>query len=172
MENYLNAPEQLPVKPIRPTFLTVLCILTFLGSGLSIINGLFGYLTADTTASLYQANIEDTKDEIENSGKPPGSALAKKIADGASEIIKSENLKKNALFGVISSIFTLVGAILMFRLKKTGFWIYVLGTVISIAAPIAIYGVGNIVSLGIVFIAALTGIVFVVLYAMNLKYLR
>lgn len=36
MENPFNVE-----KPVRPTFLTVLCILTFIGSGWGLINNLF-----------------------------------------------------------------------------------------------------------------------------------
>lgn len=172
MENYLNSLEQTPVKPIRPTFLTVLCILTFIGSGYGIISGISGYFTAETTAGVTQAAMEDAKDQISGSGTDAGTRIAEKMLSGASEVLKPENLKKNALFSIIASIFTLVGAILMFQLKKAGFWAYVLGTVISIAAPFVIFGAGNLISMAATIGAAFIGIIFVVLYALNLKHLR
>lgn len=172
MENYLNSLEQAPVKPIRPTFLTVLCILTFIGSGYGIFSGITGYFTADTAAGVTQAAMEDAKDEITGSSSDAGTKMAEKMLSGMSEMMNPENLKKNALFTLIASILTLIGAILMFQLKKPGFWMYVLGTIISVAAPFAIFGAGNIISMGIALFAAFIGILFVILYALNLKYLK
>ena len=41
---------------VRPTFLTVLCILTFIGSGFGILGALYNYGTADATiAQLAEA---------------------------------------------------------------------------------------------------------------------
>jgi uncharacterized MnhB-related membrane protein len=64
----------------------------------------------------------------------------------------------------------LIGAIMMWNLRKIGFWIYVLGTVIGIVAPLIIYSgnlIGAISSIGIGFF----GVLFVVLYAINKKQL-
>jgi hypothetical protein len=172
MENMLSSLENPTPNPVRPTFLTVLCILTFLGSGWGIVNGISGYLTADTAAGVAQAAMQNAKDKIENSDSNPGTKMAEKMLSGVSDIIKPENLKKSALFGITSSIVTLLGAILMFQLKKTGFRLYVLGTIIAIAAPIIIFGTSNLVSLITMMGAALIGIIFIVLYALNLKYLE
>ncbi len=160
-----------PPKPVRPTFLMVLCILTFLGSGYAIFSGITGYLTADATAGLTQAAMQDAQDQIASSDDA-GSKMAEKMLSGISDVLKPENLKKNAMFTAIAAIFTLAGAILMFQLKKAGFWLYVVGTIISIVAPFVIFGAGNLFSLGMAFITALIGILFVILYALNLKYLK
>ncbi|MCC6289020.1 MAG: hypothetical protein IT249_14140 [Chitinophagaceae bacterium] len=172
MENYMNSLEQPPVKPIRPTFLTVLCILTFVGSGWTIFSGLSTYLTADTTANVVQAAMQDAQDEISKGNSDAGSRMAEKMLSGVSDVLKPENLKKSALFSIISSIFTLVGAILMFQLKKPGFWLYVLGVIIAIIAPMVIFGANNLVSMMSTMGAAVIGIIFVILYAMNLKHLK
>lgn len=172
MENYLTSLETPPPsKPVRPTFLTVLCILTFIGSGLAIFNGISTYLTADTAADITRAAMQDAQDKIQSSDDS-GARMAEKMLSGVSDVLKPENLKKSALFSIAASVFTLVGGILMFQLKKPGFWIYVAGTVISIAAPIVIYGANNLLSMLSTMGAAFIGILFVVLYAINLKYLR
>lgn len=172
MENYLSSLETPPPsKPVRPTFLTVLCILTFIGSGWSIISSFSTYLTADTTADVARAAMQDAQDEISNSNES-GAKMAEKMLSGVSDVLKPENLKKSALFTIVASIFTLVGAILMFQLKKTGFWVYIAGIAISIVAPIVIFGANNLITMMSTMGAALIGILFVVLYALNLKHLR
>jgi uncharacterized membrane protein YjjP (DUF1212 family) len=59
----------------------------------------------------------------------------------------------------------------MFRLKKAGYWLYILGTAISIAGPLYIFG-GNLISMLSTVLIGIAGIVFVILYGLNLKYLR
>ncbi|MBX3256913.1 MAG: hypothetical protein KF862_22440 [Chitinophagaceae bacterium] len=171
MENF-ETTSVAPAKPKRPTFLTVLCILTFIGSGFGIINGTSSYLTADAAAGVAQAAMEDAREKIENESSNPGAQIAEKMLAGASDMFTPENIKKNASFSIVASVFTLIGAILMFGLKKTGYWSYILGTLIGIVAPFVVYGGGNLLTIltssGIAFI----GVLFVVLYGLNFKHLR
>ncbi len=169
MEDYQSPAQPAVTKPARPVFLTVLCILTFIGSGWAIVSGISSYLTADTTADIVQAAMEDAKDKIDDAGG--SSKMAEKMISGASEMVKPENLKKSALFSIIAAVCTLGGAILMFTLKKTGYWLYILGTAISIAGPFYIFG-GNLISMLSTVLIGIVGIVFVILYGLNLKYLK
>ena len=82
-----------------------------------------------------------------------------------------EKLKQNYLLTFIGNILTLAGGILMFRLRKSGFWVYIAGTVLLVATPVIIFGVGNMFSLGITFMLGIVGILFIVLYSLNLKHL-
>jgi 1,4-dihydroxy-2-naphthoate octaprenyltransferase len=170
MENYQSSSQQVVTKPARPVFLTVLCILTFIGSGWAIVSGISSYLTADTTADIVQAAMEDAKDKIDDAGGG-SSKMAEKMISGASEMVRPENLKKSAMFSIIAAVCTLGGAIFMFMLKKAGYWLYILGTAISIAGPLYIFG-GNLISMLSTVLIGIVGIVFVILYGLNLKYLR
>jgi hypothetical protein len=60
----------------------------------------------------------------------------------------------------------------MFQLKKIGFWAYVAGTGIAIMTPIVVYGPSNLMSIGMTAIYAFFGILFAVLYSLNLKYMH
>jgi uncharacterized membrane protein (DUF2068 family) len=173
MENYQPTPEVSAAKPARPTFLTVLCILTFIGSGWAIVSGISTYLTANATAGVAEAAMQDAREQIANAGESnAGSKMAEKMLSGASDVLKPENLKKSALFSIVAAVFTLLGAVLMFQLKKTGFWLYVLGTIISIVGPFVIFGAANLITMLSTIGTAFIGIIFVVLYALNLKHLR
>lgn len=52
-ENVLDANEN--VSGERPTFLTVLCVLTFIGSGLGVLGGILGLVGSSALASLAPA---------------------------------------------------------------------------------------------------------------------
>ncbi|HTN07377.1 hypothetical protein [Agriterribacter sp.] len=158
-------------KPARPVFLTVLCILTFIGSGWGIISGITSYLSANVTSHIARAAMQDAKEKIEDEANT-GSKFAEKILSGTSEMLQPENLKKSALFSIIASVFTLLGGVLMFGLKKAGFYSYVLGTAIGIAGPFIAFGGGNFITILSSSFIAFIGFFFVILYGLNVKHLR
>jgi len=87
------------------------------------------------------------------------------------EMSTPENLRKSAIADFITSLLCLAGAVLMWKLRKTGFYIYTLGTILSIIIPFYLFGsnpVSNI-SAGLV---GFIGILFVIFYAMNLKSMK
>src|SRR5579862_5603147 len=55
MESNLNEFEQEP--RLRPTLLTVLCILTFIGSGLTIIKNAYSYSMAAKSAKIFSSAV-------------------------------------------------------------------------------------------------------------------
>jgi SNF family Na+-dependent transporter len=60
----------------------------------------------------------------------------------------------------------------MFQMRKPGFWVYLLGTGVSVMAPLVVFGADNIVGIVMGSGTGLIGIVFCVLYAVNLKHMR
>jgi hypothetical protein len=173
MENIQTSPSATqPAKPQRPTFLTVLCILTFIGSAWGIINGVSNYMNADVASSVVGEAMDEAKDEIKEEASGTESKIAEKVFSGVSDILDPAKMRKNALFQIGANVLTLLGALLMFQLKKTGFWVYLVGTVLAILAPIIVYGATNLLSLGMTMIYGFFGVLFVVLYAVNLKHLR
>ena len=158
------------MENLRPTFLTVLCVLTFLGSGFGIYSAITNYTGASFASGITQDAMETAKDQIEEeAGDEKGAALANKILDSVSSNITEDKIRKNAMASGIASILTLVGAILMWGLNKKGYLVYVIGTLVSIVAPLVIYD-GFMGFLGSGFIAFF-GIIFCVLYFLNLKHM-
>ena len=124
-----NAPEA-NVKQ-RPTFLTVLCILTFIGSGLGVLFNLLG---------------------IFGLGALTGFLAKYGGADIDSGIL-------NPILMLIFSAGSLYGAIMMWSLKKLGFYLYVAAQVL-------------IVAFGWSIMALIFAALFIVLYGLNLKHLE
>ncbi len=169
----MDSPTQVQAPKRRSDFLTVLCVLTFLGSGMGILNSLTNYVNADVLSEIAHEAIDLTKEKVdEKVASGEGKKLAEKVISGASAMLDPEKLKQNYLLGFISNLVTLGGAILMFRLRKIGFWLYVAGTVVLVATPLIIFGASNLLSLGLTLGFGIVGILFIVLYSLNLKQLQ
>jgi hypothetical protein len=155
------------MENIRPTFLTVLCVLTFIGSGWGIFNGISSYTNADVAAGLIGEQFERAQDELENQEGAEGIG---KIFDSVNEAMEPEKIRSSGIASIVSNILTLVGALLMWGLRKTGFYVYVIGAIAAIIAPIMIYQ--GFVGAAAAGATAFFGIIFIVLYFLNLKHLR
>ncbi len=132
------------VKPIRPNLLTVLCILTFIGSGMNMVS------------SLVIAGFYDTFTEVvllfSEKFKLPGIDVL---------------LESKPIFFLVSGLLyagSLVGAFLMFQLKKAGFHVYAIFQILLILAPMYFMHLSGPGILDIIF----SGI-FILLYSSNLK---
>jgi uncharacterized membrane protein len=157
--NFQNNPIE--EQKVRPVFLTVLCILSFIGSSLGLIGAILGYISARVSAELYQ-----------NIGSVQGEEPIGVMGSFQDSLLKEvENALPNLIIGVLCSVLCLVGAILMWKLNRKGFFIYSLS---ELAYPIS----GFILSAGGLFggiVAAfnlIVAIVFVVMYGMNYKHLK
>lgn len=121
----------------RPVFLTVLCILTFVGSGLGLL-----------TSLLMVVGVGALMDMLGSFG---GGVLGGGVA----------------YFGVaaLMAAASLYGAIMMWKLKKTGFYIYTGANVIAAILPIVWLGGGFAI------MSMIWPVLFIVLYGLNLKHL-
>jgi hypothetical protein len=132
----------------RPVSLTVLCVLTFIGSGFSALSNLSWALLYDTFLEIVLSN---------------DSAIMQQMA----ESIMATN---KMMFFVDFLLYagSLAGAILMLNLKKTGFHIYTVSNVLLALSPaFFVEGQGiNFLSLGLITIP------FIVLYALHLKHME
>lgn len=162
-----------PQQKVRPTFLTVLCILTFIGSGWGIYDGFTDYLFADTAEDaigLVDDQLEDAMDEMEDSDASEGmvnfmDALFGNLKDN----LTSEKIRASAMWNGLSCIFTLLGAIFMWRLNRMGYFIYIVGILLFIISPLIVFDgmMGSMAAAGNGFI----GILFGILYGVNLKHM-
>ena len=124
-----NAPEATSGQ--RPTFLSVLCILTFIGSGLAVLMYLLGIFGIGALNNL--------------------------LGDFGAETADAGILKP--IMMLVISAASIYGAIMMWSLKKMGFYLYVAAQVLLLVFGWSI--------LALVFAA-----LFVVLYGLNLKHLE
>ena len=154
-------------SPLRPTFLTVLCILTFIGSGWGIYKGVSGYLSADMSASVVREARSQAEDQLEGKDQP---AFLKNMMGNMFNSLSPDNIRKSSIVTLVSSLFTLAGGLLMWGLRRNGFYVYIAGILVSVFAPLAIFG-GGLVGLTAGGASAFFGILFIILYGVNVKYM-
>lgn len=178
MDSRLDDFETQPER--RPTFLTVLCILTFIGSGWSILSAIWSYTTAEeivkviNVQKLNKSNDSlDLKDSarLEREKNSNGYMIGQKLGKAAQKMMTVENIHKKSIGDLIAGLFTLGGAILMWFQRKKGFYLYIGGVIIGIALPFYLYG-NDLLTVGMASFGAFFGLLFIVLYALNLKWMN
>ncbi|MES2284224.1 MAG: hypothetical protein V4547_00965 [Bacteroidota bacterium] len=152
----------LPAK--RPKFLTVLCILSFVGIGISLVSGIISYFSYSALA-----NAGGLLNSI-GAGVKDGEKIGESMNALASAM--GMDYGKWALVALIQAILNipiLVGVLMMWKQKKVGFYIYTPFEIIQPIMPI-IFGLGLVGGLSAI-LSLIFAIVFVVLYALNLKHM-
>lgn len=150
----------------RPTLLTVLCILTFLSAGFGVFNAVTTYSSADVVAEAAQEGLDRAAERVDDA---EASDFVDKIMGRVSANMTPENIRKSAVADGLYNLLALAGALLMFNLRKPGFYLYLAGIAVAIIAPFVIYG-GLMGAAG----AATTffSIIFAVLYATQLRFMH
>ncbi|MFB0998559.1 MAG: hypothetical protein QMC28_07675 [Flavobacteriales bacterium] len=162
--------ESLNIENERPTFLTVLAIITFVVSGFLLIYATFQLLTYSEieqreAIELMVGQMEETTTN----------ETAEIMGDMTSSIqlMAEENIENHTLFSsisLISILLSLFGAFMMFNMKKTGFHLY-LGSKIIGLIPLMFYTLSGLV-VGYYILFGFFTLAFVIMYAVNLKHLK
>jgi len=84
-------------------------------------------------------------------------------------MLDEKKIRQQAIALGVASLLTLTGAIFMFFMKQFGFWFYLAGSIISVAAPLYLFGWNTIPGIIAVVVPGIVGTAFVVMYAFNLK---
>ena len=148
----------------RPEMLNVLTILTFIGSGLGFLSAIYGYFTA---ASNY-AKIQDVQSKLDSAPAFVKSLTGPDMMELARKSL--ENRMPIMLLTIAGCLLCAYGAIVMRSLKKTGFSFYLVGEVLPIITSYVFLGLGSFGGFSMV-LALLFPIVFIILYATQLKHL-
>jgi hypothetical protein len=143
MEEPVQTPLQ-EIKPQRPRLLTIICILTFIGSGMIFFSSVCTFFFYDS--------FKASAPEIAKSFNLPGIEQVFEVS---------------SLFFVVTAFIyagAFAGAVFMWQLRKIGFHIYTISQILLVIAPMYFFklpgpGVMDILLAG----------VFILLYSMNLK---
>lgn len=156
---------------VRPTFITVLCILTFIGSGWGVISESIKYSTANSQAEIISRVKEKASSDLQKNGRSDNrSQFAEKMVSSFN--MTPENIKQGALSNAAAAVLCLAGAFMMWRLKKTGFYLYLAGTLVGIISPFVIFGGSNFMAIISSVIIGFIGLIFVILYGVNLRFMK
>ena len=167
--------ENLTTQTSRPTFLTVLCILTFIGSGWGIVDAITDYFGAETAAGAIEMVDEqldeamDEMDEDENMSENQKEFI-ENLFGSITEELTPANIRNSSIVNIVSCILTLLGAIMMWQLKKIGYYSYIAGILVMIFGMIVVFE--GALGLMIAGMAGFIGVIFIVLYGLNLKHMN
>ncbi|WP_320018013.1 hypothetical protein [Labilibaculum manganireducens] len=147
----------------RPGLLTALCILTFIGSGFGVLKNILGMIMSPLQNLLDPEFFENALDNVHDE-------YARKFVEQALEMGQKalQHIFEISLTQFILYAASLTGAILMFQLKKTGFYIYSAAQVLLLFVAPVFIGFNLFVNIGILFGSIFT-ILFIALYAINLN---
>lgn len=156
MEITSNPPETVTE---RPEFLKILCILSFVACGLMILIYSLGSLTlllSGTTIEEIWPQVIESNSQFEN-------------LDGVA-FFKSVGLV--CVFGLLANIVSLLGAIMMWRMEKIGFYLYAVAEIVSNFLSLGIDMGESSKSYGGLIFWIVVDVVFIVMYYMNLKHMN
>lgn len=155
----------------RPTFLTVLCILTFVGAGIGFLGAVYGLATIQSTI----AQLEQSRDSL--------SELGSTFGDDFNDIMASQ-IEVTKKYGLISAILNtvgnglcLLGAFWMWSLKKNGFYVYIIGQILPLIASFGLMGGMDLgmfagLAVGAMIVGAMIPVAFIIMYGLNLKHMK
>jgi hypothetical protein len=151
-------------KPALPSGLKTLTILTFIGCAIGLI-----WVLVSPVLNKFLIGMMD---KAASSGQEMTTKQLEDMQKGraAMELVQA-NLIPIILISVVSIALCFVGALWMRKLKKDGFWIYTAGEILPLIGNFILLGTAQYTGVGSVIIGVAIPLVFIILYAMQRKYL-
>jgi hypothetical protein len=161
MENNYNdqfTNEMAPL-PERPQFLKILCILSFVACGLFIIT----YAIGSMAIGMSEETITPVWDKV---------IASQPQLENVNPVEFFHEIGKLCLYNLFANIASLVGVILMWRLNKIGFIIYVVAELATNFMGLDLNVEGADKSYVSMILSIAVDLVFIVMYALNLKHMN
>lgn len=165
-----NPFEEKQNSPVRPTFLLVICILTFIGSGWSVLSNLFSIFTSGMMdSSLQMEQYSNMMGNIEGSAS---SSFLTGFLNSSMEVLQATaaNAREIAVMQLVLSVISLLGGIMMFQLRRFGFYLYTAAQILALFVLPYFAGFSTLVVIGMLW-SAFISLIFIILYAVNLRYM-
>ena len=173
MDEYaVDTPDDL-VAVKRPTFLTVLCILTFVVSGYHIIMAVIDLFSSKSFDPAQWQDISNQMAEAMSGADSSSQEVANQMMEALSSMMQAgiDNALTLGITALVASGLSILGAYWMFNLKKIGYYTYIAAKVIGIIIPLIIFGV-NILTIMMYGFITVIAVLFIVLYGIHRKYMH
>jgi hypothetical protein len=146
--------------------LKTICILTFIGVALfNFFGPIYSYYNIEK-------NINKLEQQIQSQEKKEGSELVMTTLQDALDASYKQRDNKNTTLGIniLSGILCIIGALLMLKFNKNGFFIYTAGELLPLLYHYIIigFGVGKFAMITSAF-SIIIPLSFIILYAIQLK---
>lgn len=148
-------------KPVLPQMLNVLTILTFIGCSI-----LFLLSLATPAIMKFSKKMMDKASVTELSPKEMAD-----IEKGRHAIeLAEQNMVPLIALGLVGIALCFIGALMMRKLKKDGYWLYLAGQVVPFIGGLFIMGTAQYTGFSS-FIFPIISLIFIILYTTQRKYL-
>lgn len=166
-----NSFEQAMQEPKRPQLLTVICILSFIMCGLSFVGGIW---------SIIQNTPENMAESIEQM-RNFSPEMADKMEQQMIDMQDNTYMQISPYLNFVYILLSFLGALMMWKLQKKGFYLYLAGEVLPYLGFIvagketmammgsAGGGAGQIAGALMIGLMLLFDAAFIIMYAVNLK---
>jgi hypothetical protein len=165
--------EQEQQQEKRPVFLTVLVILSFVYIGWSMLSHLLSLARGPMTEEqLEEAKVEMTKSINQMKGTD-GMEWIEDLMRSSIEMIESTNASHTLyiLTGILILVIGIAGVLFMMRGRKLGFHVYIIYSFLA-SVQIYLFVAPSLLSNAMVIFGLFISGIFVLLYGLNLKWMK
>lgn len=167
MENSHESPTELTgeVKP-RPVFLTVLCILSYVGNAFIIFGSLFSLVFFSAMKPVWEMAMQQGEVQEEMAEMPFPALFGNMV-----ELM--DYIPLMMIVALVAGILNLFGVFQMWKMKKSGFYVYSITELAPYIVNFVLYtqvlgAFGALISIFNLVIP----VGFVIMYGLNLKHMR
>ena len=156
----------------RPSFLTAICVLSFITIGSNLIFGFIGLFSGpQSDEELLQAKVDlaKTSSELKTAGLESWVDVMDQLDRMTVEINDSFYLA--SILGLIVALIGLFGVLKMWQGMKMGFHLYIIYSLISVVSVYLYVSPANIPSFVIIFNLLISGL-FIFMYSRNLHWMK
>lgn len=147
------------LNAIRPLFLAILCGIGFLGSLTTVLENSIGYFSAEYEVARIEMGTKKTLLKNIFSQDQSTGYQSMNLAN-----LNTDNFKKFCLGEIVAALLCIVGTILMWLMKKNGFYSFTLGSFFNLITHFLLFG-EQVGAMGLSFIWAVFCLVLVLLYS-------
>lgn len=159
-------------EPKRPTFLKVLCILTFVNTGFGLLGVLMGFMSGPQSSEGLEKSAADLV-RLGNDAREQGMSgiahMFDQLVDMSYHI--NEHFYGNLLMALFITATGFAGAFLMWQGRKLGFHAYIVYNLLQIVIIYLWVPVESVPIVSPIFGSIMSGL-FIFMYSRNLKWMR
>ena len=154
---------------IRPTFLTILCFLTFMSSVTGLWSQSERLWNPEITAENTRQTFESLRERLEEQASDVDMKAMDTMFEAVIQQTTTDSIRTGAIIMLIFESLCLYAAYQMWNLQKKGFFLYLAGIAVAFLAPLLLIGgwLGVITS----FAGILVSTFMAIMYALNLKHM-
>lgn len=163
--------EEAPIQK-RPNFLLVLCILTFVSTGIGIFSPLFQMIRGTRSPEEMQPELDalmTAAEKMRESGMTSLASMYEKIADMTVEVNAHATLA--GLVAILIIILGAISAFMMLKGRKIGFHLYVGYSFLQLVSVYFFASPEN-VPLVIPITGGVISLIFIFMYSRNLHWMK